>query len=127
MDPLIRSFNNQRETKRKKEVNVMERQTSNESTLMLHVTDVSGQKQARVPEVPVDANVADVVREIAQQMNLPNTDPSGRPIQWLARREREGERLNGSAIVREVLVNDDKIVLQPNLEAGTGSFSALKA
>jgi hypothetical protein len=52
------------------------------------------------------------------QMNLPQNDVSGRPLTYHARLEREGRHLHASERVGDAVQNGDKVVLQPNIDAG---------
>ena len=87
----------------------------------LSVTDVSGQKVANVRNVPTEATVGELVQGLLPKMDLPQNDPSGRPLNYQARLEREGRHLNASERVGEALQEEDRLVLLPNIDAG--SFS----
>jgi hypothetical protein len=43
---------------------------------------------------------------------------SGRPLTYHARLEREGRHLHASERVGDAVQNGDKVVLQPNIDAG---------
>jgi hypothetical protein len=88
------------------------------ATLGLHVSDVSGQRTVRASSVPRGATVGELVHGLLAKMRLPRNDVSGRPLTYRARLEREGRHLNGSERVGEALRDDDRIVLQPNIDAG---------
>ncbi len=85
-----------------------------QSISTLHARDVSGQKTAQVRDVPADATVGELVQELLSQMKLPQNDG----VQFSARLEREGRRLNRSERVGDSLQDDDRIVLQPDINAG---------
>lgn len=87
----------------------------------LTVSDVSGQKQRLVTGAPLDANVGDLIEGLLPQMQLPRVDAHGRPLVYHARLEREGRHLHGSEVLGEALQTDDRLVLQPNIDAGAGS------
>ena len=53
-------------------------------------------------------------------MQLPEADAHGQPLTYHARLEREGRHLHGSEIIGEALQSDDRLVLQPNIDAGLG-------
>jgi len=53
-------------------------------------------------------------------MELPESDSQGRPVVFRARLEREGRYLHPSEVVGEALQTDDRISLQPNIDAGAG-------
>lgn len=88
--------------------------------LNLTVSDVSGQKQHEVSKAPLDARVRDLIEGLLPQMRLPRADAQGRPLTYYARLEREGRHLHGSEILGEALQADDRLVLQPNIDAGQG-------
>jgi len=87
-------------------------------TLSLQASDVSGQKHARVRNCPADCSVDELMLGLLDQMKLPKNDPEGRPVNYQAVLEREGRALHGSETVGEALQDDDRIVLQPNVDAG---------
>lgn len=89
-----------------------------ERGIEITVSDVSGQKNATVQDVPGNATIADLINGLLGEMNLPANDPGGQPLTYQARLEREGRLLNGSEIIDEVLKSEDHIVLQPNINAG---------
>ena len=82
------------------------------------VSDVSGQKQVRVSELPQDATVGEMIEGVLSQMKLPRNDASGHPLTYHARLEREGRHLHGSEMIGDSLQNGDQVVLQPNIDAG---------
>jgi hypothetical protein len=88
------------------------------ATLSLEAMDVSGQKTATVSEIPVLATVSEVVAGLLPKMKLPQNDSDGHPLTYHALLEREGRHLNGQESVHESLKEGDKIVLQPNIDAG---------
>lgn len=88
--------------------------------LTFQVSDVSGQKQRTVKGPPRDASVGDLIQGLLPQMQLPEADTHGRPLTYQARLEREGRHLHGSEIIGEALQADDRLVLQPNIDAGRG-------
>jgi hypothetical protein len=80
--------------------------------------DVSGQKLVDVQHVPTNSTVGEVVQGLLAQMNLPKNDVSGRPLTYHARLDREGRHLHASEIVGDALEPNDRMVLQPNVDAG---------
>jgi hypothetical protein len=94
--------------------------TSAATTERIGITasDVSGQKVATVRDIPNDATVGDLIQGLLHSVNLPKNDPSGRPVAYHARLEREGRHLHDSEMVIEALKPDDHIVLHPNVDAG---------
>ena len=87
-------------------------------TITLEASDVSGQKTARVGDVPLDSTVGELIQGLLAQIELPSSDSSGRPLNYHALLRREGRHLHSSEMVGDALEQDDKIVLQPNLDAG---------
>ena len=53
-------------------------------------------------------------------MQLPQMDAHGRPLTYQVRLEREARHLHGSELIGEALQTDDRLVLQPNIDAGQG-------
>ena len=84
----------------------------------LEVSDVSGQKTALVHDMPTDASVGELIEGLLAQMKLPRNDVSGRPLTYHALLEREGRHLHASEVVGEALHQGDKVILQPNIDAG---------
>lgn len=82
------------------------------------VSDVSGQKLLNVSGVPVDATVGELVHGLIGRMRLPANDAGGRPLTYHARLDREGRHLQGAERVAEALKTGDRVVLQPNVDAG---------
>jgi hypothetical protein len=84
----------------------------------LQVSDVSGQKLHNVSNVPADATVGELIQGMLSQMNLPQNDVGGHPLTYHALLEREGRHLHASELVGDAVQNGDKVVLQPNIDAG---------
>src|SRR5262245_52309040 len=84
------------------------------------VADVSGQKAVRVSSVPSDATVDEVVRHLLGEMKLPANDAEGRPVTYHARLERESRHLQGKERIGDTLQAQDHLILQPNVDAGSG-------
>jgi hypothetical protein len=82
------------------------------------VTDVSGQKVMGVKGVPVDATVGELIDGLLDRMRLPANDSGGRPLTYHARLDREGRHLQGTERVAEAVQTGDRLVLQPNVDAG---------
>lgn len=86
--------------------------------LTIQVSDVSGQKVVRVSDLQPDATIGEVIAGLLPQMTLPRNDTSGRPLTYHARLEREGRHLHASEVAGQALEQEDRIVLQPNIDAG---------
>ena len=86
--------------------------------------DVSGQKTAAV-KGPVDASVQELISSCLTEMQLPKNDVEHRPLNYRAFRlfgesdGAEGEHLNAVDRVGDVLTEDDTVVLQPDITAGS--------
>ncbi len=87
-------------------------------TLEIEATDVTGQKSYRVDHIPDEESVAELLIELQSKMGMSTNDVSGRPISYHALHEREGRHLHGTEKVRDALKTGDRIVLQPNIDAG---------
>lgn len=88
--------------------------------MTLLISDVSGQKERTVTKPPRDATVGELIQAMLPQMRLPEADANGRPLTYHARLEREGRHLHGSEVIGEALEPNDRLVLQPNIDAGRG-------
>ncbi len=88
------------------------------STKQIRVSDVSGQNQVLVDEIPSDTTIGEFLEELVPRMKLPRKDSGGRPLTYHARLEREGRHLNRSERVSESLQESDRLTLQPNIDAG---------
>ncbi len=84
----------------------------------LEISDVSGQKVFKVANAPVDNSVGELIREMIGKMNLPRNDAGGAPLSYQARLEREGRHLNASERIGDALEANDRLTLQPNIDAG---------
>jgi hypothetical protein len=84
----------------------------------LTVSDVSGQKVKKVNQVPPEATVGELIRELSLQMKLPQNDVAGRPLKYQARLDREGRHLQPWERIGQALQNGDSVMLQPNVDAG---------
>ena len=82
------------------------------------VSDVTGQKVLAVSQVPADATIGELVRGLIGRMRLPPSDTAGRPLTYHARSDREGRHLLGSERVADAVLPGDRVVLQPNVDAG---------
>lgn len=82
------------------------------------VTDVSGQKVLAVSDVPEEVTITDLISNLRERMRLPANDAAGRPLSYHARLDREGRHLQGHERVRESVQPGDRVVLQPNVDAG---------
>lgn len=86
--------------------------------LTLEATDVSQQKVRRMRDVQPDLTVQEIIEPLLAQMNLPQNDPEGRPVTYQALLEREGRHLQSWERVGDALQSGDRLVLQPNIDAG---------
>ena len=89
--------------------------------MSLMVSDVTGQKTFVVANAPIDSTVGEVTQDLLGKMNLPQSDSSGRPLNYHARLEREGRHLHASERIRDALQEGDHLILQPNIDAGFAS------
>ncbi len=89
--------------------------------LELEVSDVSGQKPVKVSNVVPDATIGELIQSLLGQMDLPSNDVEGRPLTYHARLDREGRHLHATETVGDALAPGDRLVLQPNIDAGLSS------
>jgi len=85
--------------------------------LRVHASDVTGQRRELV-RAQREATVGEWVEELIGKLGLKRLDRDGNPYTYHPRLEREGRHLNASELVGEVLLEDDHVVLQPNVTAG---------
>jgi hypothetical protein len=76
------------------------------------------QKDFRLKDIAPTTTIAELISAAIPKMKLPSKDDSGSSISYRARHEREGRHLNDSELVGDSLQNDDRLVLEPNIEAG---------
>jgi hypothetical protein len=88
--------------------------------LNLEAADVTGQHGLKVKNFPPEATVGELIHGLVGKMNLTNTDPTGHDYSYHAFLEREGRHLHASETVGDALAEGDRIVLQPNIDAGSG-------
>lgn len=86
--------------------------------LDLNVSDVSGQRTVKATGISGQFTVGELVRALLAKMGLARHDNAGNPLSYRARLEREARHLRESEIVGEALRPEDRIVLQPNIDAG---------
>ena len=86
--------------------------------MRLRVTDVSEQKEAFLNDVRPDSTVRELIQGLLPQLQLPGSDPEGRPLVYQARLAREGRQLHGSERIGDAVQSGDRVVLEPNVEAG---------
>ena len=90
----------------------------NESnTMTLEVEDFTGQVRRRASAVPRTASVNDLVESIQGEMQLPDQDAQGRPIQYGALTSR-GEMLNATDQLGDVLEDEEVVTLTKSVTAG---------
>lgn len=88
-------------------------------TLTLEVSDVSHQHVHKVGNIPTDATVGELVQTLlGQHLRLPPRDSNGQAVSYRAHLEREARHLFPSERVGDALQPDDRITLQPNIDAG---------
>ena len=88
------------------------------NTLTLEIADVSNQKRIRKQNVQADASVGELVMETLPALHLPSRSAKGEPYTYHLRLEREGRHLNASERVGDVLQENDRVTLLPNIDAG---------
>ena len=88
---------------------------------MLEVSDVSGQKRMTVDDISEAARIGELVEQFLADLDLVREDAEGRPLNYRARLDREGRHLNGAERAGDALLSGDLLVLQPNIDAGSGA------
>jgi hypothetical protein len=84
----------------------------------LEASDVTGQKLLDVDDAPVDSTIGEFIEGLVPRMNLPRLDSGGRSLRYHALLDREGRHLHASETVGEALQPNDRLVLQPDIDAG---------
>ena len=69
-------------------------------------------------DAPMDATIGEFVEGLVPRMNLPRLDSSGRSLRYHALLDREGRHLHATETVGEALLPNDRLVLQPDMNAG---------
>ena len=86
-------------------------------TMTLEVEDFTGQVRRRAPGIPRTATVDDLVESIRSEMQLPDQDAQGRPIQYAALAS-GGEMLNATDQIGDVLEDEEVVRLTKSVTAG---------
>ena len=87
-------------------------------TVPIRVSDVTGQKSVDVKDVPRDATIGELIEGLLPRMNMPRNDNGGRTLAYQARLDRDGRHLHSSEVVGDTLEANDRLVLQPEINAG---------
>lgn len=87
-------------------------------TVPIRVSDVTGQKMVDVHDVPRDATIGELIEGLLPRMNMPRNDSGGRTLAYQARLDRDSRHLHASEVVGEALLPHDRVVLQPEINAG---------
>jgi hypothetical protein len=85
---------------------------------VVEFSDTSGQKMVRARGLPADCTIGEAINGVLSDLNLPPNDSDGRPIAYQGLHDREGRHLDSSETVGEALQSGDRVVLQPNIDAG---------
>ena len=94
------------------------KRTEVKGAFTLELRDVTGQKMAKVISVDADVTVGELVNGVLGKMQLPENDPTGRPLTYQARLEREGRHVRDAESVGDALEEGDRLTLQPSINAG---------
>ncbi len=87
------------------------------ATMTIDVEDFTGQVRRRARGIPRNAMVGDLVESIRGEMQLPEHDAQGRPIQYSALTA-GGEMLNATDRVGDVLEEEELVTLTKSVTAG---------
>jgi len=90
---------------------------SNNNTITLHVSDMTGQRQFVARDVPTDASWGETMDSIMGKMDLPANSPDDEAV-WMGRLEREGRQLRANEIVGDACRDQDHVVFQKEVNAG---------
>ena len=92
-------------------------QTLIKDVIAVSASDVSGQRRFRGRLQP-DSTVGEMIQGFVATMRLPRNGAGGEPLVYHALLEREGRHLHASERVSQALLPEDRVVLQPNVDAG---------
>lgn len=87
------------------------------------VSDATGQKVLSISDLPDSSTVGDVMPSVIAKMGLPAIDRENRQVTYHPRLDREGRHLLGSERVADAVQPGDRVVLQPNVDAGGRSWT----
>ena len=90
------------------------------ATLDILATDVTGQNVVNINSLDREMSVGELLEALVPRMKLPREGNGGRALTYHARLEREGRHLHTTEVVGESLQPQDRIMLQPTIEAGRG-------
>lgn len=85
--------------------------------MSLEIEDFTGQVRRRANDIPRSATVSDLVDSIRGEMQLPEQDAQGRPIQYGALTS-NGDMLNAADEIGDVLENEEVVTLTKSVTAG---------
>ena len=91
--------------------------STKENTMTIAVDDFTGQIRRRASGISRAATVSDLVDSIRSDMQLPDTDASGRPIQYGVITA-NGDMLNATDELGDVLEDDEVVTLTKSVTAG---------
>jgi len=88
--------------------------------LDISATDVTGQT---VVNIGIDAgdremSIGELIDALVPRMKLPRFGNGGRPLTYHARLDREGRHLHPSELAGEALQAQDRLTIQPTINAG---------
>ena len=89
-------------------------------TITVDVEDFTGQVRRRVRGIPRSATVSDLVDSLRGELQLPDHDAQGRPIQYGALTS-GGDMLNATDELGEVLEDEEVVTLAKSVTAGASS------
>ena len=84
----------------------------------IQAADVTGQNVVQVNSLDREMTVGELIEALLPRMKLPQLGNGGRPLTYHARLEREGRHLHATEVVGDALQAEDRIMLQPTIEAG---------
>ena len=87
-------------------------------TVSIRVGDMSGQRNA-VTDLPTEASWGEALDGILGKLSLPKNPAGEEPVVWTGRLEREGRHLHASEVIGDALQEDDEVVIQRDIQAGS--------
>ena len=88
-----------------------------EDPLAINVEDMTGNLKRRAAGIPRDHSIEELVGSLSHALGLPDQDSSGRPILY-GLRTSDGDPLNPTDRIGDVLQQDDTVTLTKSVTAG---------
>jgi hypothetical protein len=85
--------------------------------IAINVEEMTGNLTRRAAGIPRNATIEDLIASLSHALHMPDTDAQGHPILY-GLRTADGDPLNPTDRVREVLQQDDTVTITKSVTAG---------